>query len=193
MSLEPLRALVSGFALLLARNPDEPEILKTGGRLLGALVARDSWLPEAFAQVGERGYAQHLLHCDSAERFSVVSFAWAPGASTPVHDHTVWGLIGVLRGAELSQPFAITAEGLAQTGSARRLGPGEVEAVSPGIGDIHKVTNAFADEVSVSIHVYGGNIGAVRRHIFEPDGLTRLFVSGYSNAEVPNIWREEVA
>jgi predicted metal-dependent enzyme (double-stranded beta helix superfamily) len=193
MSLEPLRALVSGFALLLARDPDEPEILEAGGRLLGALVARDGWLPEVFAEVGERGYAQHLLHCDSAERFCVVSFAWAPGASTPVHDHTVWGLVGVLRGAEQSQPFTVAAEGLAPAGPARRLGPGEVEAVSPRVGDIHKVTNALADAVSVSIHVYGANIGAVRRHIFEPDGRKRPFVSGYSNAEVPNIWGGERA
>src|SRR5580658_1632056 len=191
MSLESLRVLVSDFARLLARGPEEAELLEAGGRLLGGLVAKDGWLPEAFAKVGERGYAQHLLHCDSAERFSVVSFAWAPGATTPVHDHTVWGLVGVLRGAELSQPFAVTAEGLAPAGQARRLGPGEVEAVSPRIGDVHKVSNALADAVSVSIHVYGANIGTVRRHIFEPDGRTRPFISGYSNAEVPNIWRGE--
>jgi 3-mercaptopropionate dioxygenase len=190
MSLDSLRGLVSGFSLLLAHKPEEPEIMEAGGRLLGALVARDNWLPDAYASVGERGYAQHLLHCDSAERFSVVSFAWAPGASTPVHDHTVWGLVGVLRGAELSQPFAVTSSGLTPAGAARRLEAGQIEAVSPRIGDIHKVTNAHSNAVSVSIHVYGANIGAVRRHIYEPDGRTRPFVSGYNNAEVPNIWRE---
>lgn len=190
MSLKPLRDLVSGFGLLLSGDPEEAEILETGGRLLRTLVAEDAWLPKIFTSVGETGYAQHLLHCDSADRFSVVSFAWAPGAGTPVHDHTVWGLVGILRGAELSQPFALTDQGLTPIGPERRFAPGEVEAVSPRIGDIHRVANALANAVSVSIHVYGANIGALDRHIFEPDGRTRPFVSGYSNVEVPDIWRQ---
>ena len=43
--------------------------------------------------------SQYLLYCDPEERFSVVSFVWGPGQSTPTHDPSVWGLIGVLRGA----------------------------------------------------------------------------------------------
>ena len=53
----------------------------------------------------------------------------------------------------------------------------------------HKVTNAVVDGASVSIHVYGGNIGAVRRHVYDLDrGAIKDFVSGYSNAMMPNIW-----
>jgi len=40
------------------------------------------------------------------------------------------------------------------------LRAGEVDAVGPEIGDIHRVSNGLAHGVSVSIHVYGGNIGA---------------------------------
>ena len=51
------------------------------------------------------------------------------------------------------------------------------------------VANAFADRVSVSVHVYGDNIGAVRRATFDPDtGAERPFISGYANAAVPNLW-----
>ena len=51
-----------------------------------------------------------------------------------------------------------------------RLEPGSVEAVSPTVGDIHRVINAFDDRVSVSIHVYGANIGAVERAVYTADG-----------------------
>jgi predicted metal-dependent enzyme (double-stranded beta helix superfamily) len=62
-------------------------------------------------------------------------------------------------------------------------------AVSPDIGDIHVIANAYDDRSSISIHVYGGNIGAIRRSVFDPvSGAKQPFISGYSNATVPNLW-----
>ena len=86
---------------------------------------------------------------------------WGPGQATPVHDHTVWGLIGVLRGAEIAQAHRIAHDDgtLHKDGRRKRLEAGAVDAVSPGIGDIHRVSNAFDDRASISIHVYGANIG----------------------------------
>jgi len=70
-----------------------------------------------------------------------------------------------------------------------RLEPGDVERVSPRLGDIHQVRNAFDDRESISIHVYGANIGTVRRHVFDPvTGAKRSFVSGFSAPVVPNLW-----
>ena len=66
------------------------------------------------------------------------------------------------------------------------------EAVSPAIGDVHRVRNALADRVSISIHVYGADIGAVRRHVFDArSGAAKAFVSGYANAVPPNPWRAD--
>lgn len=183
-----LRSFVYDFAALLSRTSDEALILEIGGTFLRDLVSHDDWLPEAFAEPTAEPYAQHLLHCDSLERFCVVSFVWGPGQGTPVHNHTVWGLIGVLRGAELSQPYKRTPAGLIPSGPLARLEPGRVEAVSPRIGDIHRVANAMGDRPSVSIHVYGGNIGAVERSTFDLDGTPKRFVSGYSNTWTPNLW-----
>ena len=187
-AIAPLREFVTGFGRLLDTRPDEARILAEGGALLRTLIARDDWLPEAFAQPHPTYYQQHLLHTDSTERFSVVSFVWGPGQATPVHDHTVWGLIGMLRGAEESQAY-VEREGRAiPQGAPVRLVPGDVEAVSPTIGDVHRVRNVYDDRVSISIHVYGANIGAVRRAVYQPDGTEKLFISGYSNAFLPNIW-----
>jgi len=188
-SLTPLREFVGAFGRLLDGAPDEPRILSEGGELLRRLVSRDDWLPEAFAQPDPVYYRQFLLHADSTERFSVVSFVWGPGQATPVHDHTVWGLIGMLRGSEYSQGYALDSDGNARPhGEAVRLDPGQVEAVSPTVGDLHRVHNAHADRVSISIHVYGANIGAVRRHTYPPEGGRKPFVSGYSNTLLPNLW-----
>lgn len=166
---------------------DEAIILQRGKDRLAELVRHDDWLPEAFARDDPDRYRQNLLYCDPLERFCVVSFVWGPGQETPIHDHTTWGLVGMLRGAELSQSYDLV-DGKPVAGETERLEPGEVILVSPTVGDIHRVQNAFSDRASISIHVYGGNIGAIERNVFPPAGGVKRFISGYSNTELPNIW-----
>ena len=172
------------------QDKDEAATVEVGARLLGELVSRDDWLPEEMARGPQHGYAQNLLWCDPFERFSVVSFVWAPHARTPIHDHQVWGLVGMLRGSETSQAFVRDpASGALSKGALAVMKPGDVEILRPSLGDIHQVSNTLVDACSISIHVYGGNIGAVRRFTFEPEsGMPSLFVSGYTNTLVPNIW-----
>ncbi len=187
--LDRLRDFVTGIGTLLDRTRDERSLLEEGSVALGQLVAHDDWLPDAYAAPNPDRYSQYLLHCDSRERFSVVSFVWGPGQATPIHDHRVWGLVGVLRGAELSERFARYPDGgLHAVGAIERLEAGEVEAVSPSVGDIHRVSNAFDDRVSISIHLYGSNIGAVERATYDAAGTPKRFVSGYANAVLPNLW-----
>jgi predicted metal-dependent enzyme (double-stranded beta helix superfamily)/rhodanese-related sulfurtransferase len=178
-----LKHFVTQFDDLLRRTQEEASILQRGKVLLEQLVQQDDWLPDEFAQANPERYQQFLLYADPDDRFSVVSFVWGPGQATPIHDHTVWGLIGVLRGAELCQPFAANEQGQWMASAEQtRLEQGKVDAVSPTIGDVHRVFNALPDQVSISIHVYGANIGKVRRHVFHEDGTVKEFISGYSNA-----------
>lgn len=186
-----LRHFITSFADLLTRESAEATIIRDGSALLGELVAVDDWLPEAYAQPDPERYRQYLLHVDSAQRFSVVSFVWGPGQQTPVHDHTVWGLIGMLRGSEYAQSYRRQDGVLTAHGEPIQLSPGMVEAVSPhvdGLDDIHRVRNAYDDRVSISVHVYGANIGAVQRSVYQADGTPKPFISGYSNTTLPNIW-----
>lgn len=185
-----LTGFIRELSEVLERFPadDEASILQHSAPLLARLVSADDWLDDEFAVPHPEHYQQYLLHVDSAERFSVVSFVWGPGQQTPVHDHRVWGLIGMLRGAEKSQSFIRDSQGLTPSGEAVVLNPGDVETLSPAEGDIHQVSNRFQDQVSVSIHVYGGNIGRVSRATFRPDGSEKLFISGYANQRLPNIW-----
>lgn len=171
---------VKTFTRLVEQSAGEEEaILATGRGLLADLVSNDDWLPEELA----RPHQQYLLHADPRDRYSVVSFVWGPGQKTPIHNHTVWALIGMMRGSERAELFARQNPGEPM----RLLGedvltPGDVDMVSPRLGDIHRVSNVFDDRVSISIHVYGGNIGRISRHVFDMNtGDAKTFISGYSN------------
>ncbi len=188
-NIDRLRGFVVSVAELLASTRDETAIIEAGGALLARLVSRDDWLPEQFARPHPDRYQQYLLHCDARERFSVVAFVWGPGQSTPIHDHRVWGLVGVLRGEERVEKFHRLPDGsLRADGAATRLLAGEVDAVSPARGDIHRVANGSGDHPAISIHVYGGNIGAVERATYDHDGREKRFISGYANDVLPNLW-----
>ena len=184
-NLARLRSFIHDMTRLAERHGEhEPRMLDEAEKLLRGLIAQDDWLPDEFARPSREGYRQYLLHCDPLERFSVVSFVWMPGQRTPVHDHTVWGLVGVMRGEETCEEYSKQLE-VTGRHPVRR---GQVDRVSPHIGDIHVVAND-GSEVAVSIHVYGANIGAVRRHTYDPaTGEPRDFVSGYANATIPNLW-----
>ncbi len=190
MSVQRLKQFVQDMTRLAdAHHGNEAAMLANGRLLLAGLVAQDDWLPAAFAQPNPERYTQYLLHCDPLERFSVVSFVWGPGQKTPIHDHMVWGLIGMLRGAETEMHFSTGPTGALVPGDSTTLRPGMVGMVSPSIGDIHVVANAVPDAPSISIHVYGANIGMVHRHVFDPaTGAAKTFVSGYSADVMPNLW-----
>jgi predicted metal-dependent enzyme (double-stranded beta helix superfamily) len=187
--LLPLREFVVAMTHCVSETRDEATQMAVCETLLARLLSRDDWLPAACAVPHPEHYQQYLLHCDPLERFSVTSFVWGPGQTTPVHDHTVWGLVGILRGAERAERFAPAPDGGLRSLGMFELTAGMIDAVSPRVGDIHKVSNALLDRASISIHVYGANIGAVRRHVLDPvTGARRTFVSGYSAAEIPNLW-----
>lgn len=194
-NIEPLREFVVDFTRLIDTDPNEATILDKGKTLLAKLLERDDWLADEFARPHPQYYQQYLLHSDPLERFCVVSFVWGPGQKTPIHNHTVWGLVGVLRGSEGSLRYARNDTGkLVQIGGPEVLQRGQIDAVSPSIGDIHEVSNNEVDQESISIHVYGANIGAVGREVYSAEtGEAKPFVSGYSSAMMPNLWDRSVA
>ncbi|CAN5376415.1 3-mercaptopropionate dioxygenase [soil metagenome] len=193
-NLARLRGFVGSIAELVETTSDQATILRKGALLLESLIASDDWLPDEFSQPDPARYQQYLLHCDSRERFSVVSFVWGPGQSTPIHDHRIWGLVGVLRGAERVESFRRGDNGvLNAVGDSTVVAAGQVDSFSPSTGDIHRVSNLFDDRVSVSIHLYGANIGAVERSTYDEAGHSKRFISGYANTVLPNLWDKSTA
>ena len=185
-----LKSFIQDFTRLIDKvGNDEQQIFLFGKSLLQSLITHDDWLLNEFSQADPDQYQQFLLHCDPLERFSVASFIWGPGQCTPIHDHTVWGMVGVMRGGEICEEFSLEDEtGQIVAAGKHTLAVGAVDLVSPRLGDIHRVSNASSDDISISIHVYGANIGNVKRHTYDAEtGEARQFISGYTNTLTPNI------
>lgn len=191
-NIERLRAFAAHVVQSVEQHgQNEDAVLAAITPVLATLIARDDFLPEAYTKSHPQYYQQYLLYGDPAQNLSIVSFVWGPGQKTPVHNHRVWGLVGILRGGELSTDFT-EQNGKLIPGQTELLSPGRVAAVSPRLGDIHQIANAHDDAASISIHVYGGNIGRIRREVFLPDtGEVKPFISGYANTDVPNLWAAE--
>jgi predicted metal-dependent enzyme (double-stranded beta helix superfamily) len=96
-------------------------------------------------------------------------------------------MVGVLRGRERCEEFAPLLEpgGPLVAGHAHEMQAGDIDFVSPSIGDIHRVSNALPHGTSVSIHVYGGDISAITRTRYEEDGRASPFVSPYASCLLP--------
>lgn len=183
MRTERFDQFIESLRHVVENSTTEGQILSQAEPLLKALVRHDDWLEEKYAKPHPVHYQQYCLYACPDEKFSVVSFVWGPGQKTPVHDHTVWGVIGMLRGAELCERFERRPDNTYLSTGVERLEPGMTDCVSPTVGDIHRVSNAYDDRVSISIHIYGADIGKVQRHVFIPDtGEVKDFVSGYAQA-----------
>jgi predicted metal-dependent enzyme (double-stranded beta helix superfamily) len=161
---------------------DEALVLHHGTPHVAELIGTDDWLPPHLSVPISGSYGQYLLYRDPASRFTTVAFVWDVGSSTPIHDHMVWGIVGVLRGSEVEERFALRDGKLSSFGEAR-LSRGEIERVSPRIGDIHRVRNGRPDGPSISIHVYGADLCTVERHTYCPDTgrVDRIFSKPYDN------------
>lgn len=114
-------------------------------------------------------------------RFSVVCFVWGPGQK-PRFMITRWGMVGAMRGCEVCEDFDLDPiTGHLQSLGTLEVGTGSIDFISARVGDIHRVSNALADRSSISIHVYGANIGAIKRNVYEVGSVDKkTFVSGYS-------------
>lgn len=154
-----------------------------GGRLAIVEAVRAA-MAEAIADPGiqlpaivhrpvEGHYARRELHRSPAHGYSLVAMTWAPGQSTPLHDHDGrWCVEGVWHGALRITRYALLEDG---PDGARflalppeRCGVGSTGALVPP--HEHHVVEA-ADGPAVSLHVYE----AALEHCasFEPAGGDR--------------------
>ena len=147
---------------------------------LSALV-RAGWRmpdPRYRAMQPDAPYGSWLLHLDPLSRLSVVLDVFGPGQVAAIHNHRSCGAFACLCGAERERCFRVD-NGVPVECAARLMQAGDVAVVLPPGDDYHQVECA-SPRASISLHVYGDDIGRIERQRW--DGARFVaFRSEYSN------------
>ena len=187
-----VRAFIADVRQALSAHADVPAGLAALRPRFAALLADQSWLPDAFAAAyaasGMGGGIGTWLIFRAADRsLSLFSLVVPPGAATPIHDHLAWGFVGLYRGEQAEMVYQRTDDGARDDHATldvvqvNALRPGDFYTLLPPEGDIHAVRTT-SDEASISIHLLANDTGCVLRHAFDPEHAhVRPFRSGYSN------------
>ena len=80
--------------------PSESDALRLLKPLMQKLVTTPNSVPTgAFATRRDR-FANNLIYRPQDRIFSVMGGNWAPGQTTPIHDHLTWAVVGAYDGEE---------------------------------------------------------------------------------------------
>jgi predicted metal-dependent enzyme (double-stranded beta helix superfamily) len=144
-------------------------------RALSDLIrAGEIELPQRFFEPLPDTYARRLLHRDDERGYNAIVMTWGPGQGTALHDHGgIWCVEGVVSGEMEVLQYELTDSG----DDLFRFAPrGRVHALAGASGalippfEYHTLANALQDRVSVTLHVYGGEMKTC--HLFEPVGAS---------------------
>jgi predicted metal-dependent enzyme (double-stranded beta helix superfamily) len=136
-------------------------IVKAVRPLLAQLIADPARLPGVPLN-GTKPVA-HLL--GKGDGWSVVLVVFPAYATTPVHDHLTWGLVGVVSGCEVETPYAYI-DGVLCPLEPIRNEPGAISHVIPPDQEIHSIFNPL-NRPSISVHVYGADLADLPRHWYD--------------------------
>lgn len=162
-----------------------------------SLLADDNWLPERYRRLPGKDYddkgemgddiAQWLLYREGS-RLALFTLVLPEGASTPVHDHLAWGMVGLHGGRQRETFYRRVDDGEGERAEleavrSEEMSCGDYYRLVPPENDIHSV-ETVSTEPSVSVHLLGADVGCIERHAYDPGaGAVDPFVSGYTNVE----------
>lgn len=170
-SLYGLQDYVRDLERVLDRRPAMPVIVREAATAMKRLLGSDRWLDERCRQTCPDTYARHLLHRDRHNRFVVLALTWLPGQATPVHDHSCWGLMGLLENSLEEVHYERLDDGSRADRAELRQGrsgacaQGDVAWLLPPYEEIHRI-GCVGSKPAISIHVYGRDLDAV--NVFDP-------------------------
>ena len=187
-----IRELIEETRRLCREVTSDAERVEALKPAFSKLLSTDGWLPEEYGSPDESsgmggGIGQYALYRAEDGSLTLFSLVIPAGASTPVHDHLAWGLIGVYRGEQQEKIYARLDDGRderhadLEVSKELHVNRGEFYALLPPTDDIHYVTTV-SDTASVSIHLLANDTACIWRHRFDPEERTvAAFRSGYSN------------
>jgi 3-mercaptopropionate dioxygenase len=182
-ALDPrLARFVSDLEELVERERDEHRLTALVADRLRQALADGIDLPAEVTAPGTDHYVMYPLYVDPAGRFSIASAVWNVGQGTPVHGHETWGVVGIHSGTEHEVSYVkprVPGVPLAGDG-VHDWTAGDVTVCCTTDDDVHQVS-CEGDRPCVGIHVYGADIGTLRRRSYQPDtGEVSWFVSTWT-------------
>ena len=166
-----LRDYVASIEGVLARRPANKIIIREVSAATKQLCASDRWLEERHRVGNPDRYTRHLLHRDPQNRFVVLALVWMPGQMTPIHDHSCWGVMGLIQNSLEEVCYDRLDDGkradYAEIEQSRGtdVGQGGVAYLLPPYEEIHRIGNT-SDKPTISLHVYGRDLDEV--NVFDP-------------------------
>jgi predicted metal-dependent enzyme (double-stranded beta helix superfamily) len=187
MEPDGLQTFIDDVGRVVTSTDDEHEITQRVAKRLSDLLAGGYRLPLEVTRPSPVHHVTYPLYIAPDNSWSMASVVWDVGQRTPVHSHETWGVVGIYSGIEHEvrylKPVAATAGAALTQAGEDRWEPGQVSVCCTTDDDVHAVA-AVGNEPTVGIHVYGGNIGTIRRRKYDPaTGEARWFVSGWDSPE----------
>lgn len=163
-------AFISELESLVDSDSDERALTAEVATRLVGLLAGPFTLPQEFMRPHPHRYVMYPLHIDARGRFSVAAAVWDVGQATPVHSHETWGVVGIFSGVEGETRYVkprVDGEPLVLDVAGLEWGPGQVAVCCVHDDDVHMV-RCVGDVPCIGIHVYGSDIGTLRRRAYDP-------------------------
>lgn len=197
MAAYVLKDFIRDLEGVVSKESDQWKIVGAVEPLMKKLVASDdlSWLKPEYRKppVGKTGpaagYGQYCLYRRGRE-LSVIAFCWDAGKGTPIHDHLSWGVLGFIDGQEKETRFRRIDDGTRpDRAELQEIGvvytrKGETAHLITPARDVHRVENP-GDAPSVSIHVYGCDMGTQRRRRYDPaTGAIEWYTTPHDSDEI---------
>lgn len=183
-SSAPLTVFTDDVEHIVKTSDTEDEVTTRVAARLKRFLADGHVLPPEVCVPREDRYVMYPLHVAQDGSFSIAAAVWNVNQGTPVHGHETWGVVGIYSGVEREKQFekpTVPDVPLKYLGTSD-WHPGEVTVCCTTDDDIHQV-NCEGDVPVVGIHVYGADIGALKRRTYDPaTGEVSWFVSHWPSA-----------
>lgn len=164
MTDDPFARLVADLEAAIAGAASESEVLERAAPVVRDHAATTPLPDPAGYDWDAYGGGGRVLHQAADGGLNVWASAWRPGGEVPPHDHGTWAIIAGIEGEERNVLWRPTDAGLEHV-ETRVIGPGDVVCMASDA--IHSVVNA-GEAMSLSLHVYGRDLGAGRRQ-YDPE------------------------
>lgn len=165
---QPVLDFITEVADIVRQDLGEHETTRRVRERLARAIEQGFSLPEQVKRPNPDRYVMYPIFVAPDSSFCVASAVWGVGQQTPVHDHGVWGVVGIAEGVEREEAFRRGPGGPLVHHSTNDLTPGDVIVCCTTDQDLHRVS-AVGEQPCVGIHVYGGDIGTIRRRSYDVD------------------------